>query len=379
MAIPDSVTSRRISVRSSSGSYPVIYGDGQLRNAASVVKSLGANTGAYLLTSPRVARFWRAKLERGLRPAALRATVLFDDREAAKNIATVEDICRQLIRAGADRRSVLVAVGGGVVGDVAGYAAASYLRGVRLIHVPTTLVAQVDSAIGGKTGVNLPEGKNLVGAFYSPRSVLADPQTLATLPLREYRSGIYEVIKYGVIGDAALFRYLEKNLDAVIQRDAAALDYVIPRCIRAKADVVSRDERESGLREILNFGHTFAHAFETATRYELYRHGEAVGWGMIAASRLGRRLDTTAELDARRVETLVRRTGPLPPLPAAPPSRLIEIMGSDKKTRGGKLRFVVAHKIGRVETTGDVPVRLVGQVLADLQRENSGSTLSGRT
>src|SRR5262249_35810746 len=160
---------------------------------------------------------------------------IFDDREAAKNIATVETICRQLIRAGADRRCVLVAVGGGVVGDVAGFAAASYLRGVRLVHVPTTLVAQVDSAIGGQTGGNLPEGKNLVGAFYSPRCVLADPRTLATLPPREYRSGVYEVIKYGVIGDAALFRFLEKKLASVIARDPAALDYVIPRCIRAKA------------------------------------------------------------------------------------------------------------------------------------------------
>jgi 3-dehydroquinate synthase len=306
---------RRISVRASGGSYPVVYGRGVLANAAAELASAGEHTGTYLLSSPRVARHWRAKLERALRGARLRATILFDDREAAKKIATVERICRQLVRAGADRRAVLVAAGGGVVGDVAGFVAAAYLRGVRLVHVPTTLVAQVDSAIGGKTGVNLPEGKNLVGAFYPPRLVLADPDVLATLPAAEFRSGLYEVIKYGVIADPTLFSFLEKEIERVLQPEPRSLDFVIPRCIRVKADVVSRDEREAGLREVLNFGHTFAHAFETATRYRRYRHGEAVAWGMIAAARLARRLGMLLEDDAQRIEGLVLRLGPLPPLP----------------------------------------------------------------
>jgi 3-dehydroquinate synthase len=365
------MSTRRIHVRSQSGSYTVAFGRGLLTKAGAEVKALGDRTGLYLLISPRVARRWRAPVEKALRPAGLSATIVFDDREISKNMQTVESICRELVRAGADRRAVIVAAGGGVVGDVAGFAAASFLRGVRLVHLPTTLVAQVDSAIGGKTGVNLPEGKNLVGAFYPPRLVLADPNTLSTLPLREYRSGLYEVIKYGVIGDARLFQFLEGNIERVIRRGTSALNFVVPRCIRAKASIVSRDERESGLREILNFGHTFAHALETATGYRRYLHGEAVGWGMIAASRLAQVVGMLAESDAQRIETLVRRSGPLPPFPQKDPARLVEIMGADKKTRGGELRFVLPHRIGRVETVSGIPVNRVWQVLADLQTEDA--------
>jgi len=360
------VSPRRIAIDSENGRYEVVYGAGVLSSATTRIKSLGENTGVFLLCSPRVARHWRRKLERALRAAGLRRTVIFDDREESKNIATVERVCRELVRAGADRRSLLVAAGGGVVGDVAGFVAASYLRGLGLVHVPTTVVAQVDSAIGGKTGVNLPEGKNLVGAFYSPRLVLADPVTLSTLPPREFRSGLYEVIKYGVISDRLLFAFLENSIAALAHRDAKALDFVIPRCIEAKAAVVSRDERESGLREILNFGHTFAHAFETATAYRKYLHGEAVGWGMIAASRLSRRMGLLAAEDAARIERLVRRVGALPSLPAARPSRLVAIIHADKKVRGGKLRLVLTGKIGTAETFGPVAPKLVAEVLDEL-------------
>ena len=360
---------RRIVIDSENGRYEVVYGAGVLPEAGSRIKSLLRNSGVFLLCSPRVARHWRRTLERALRSARLRHTIVFDDREESKSISTVERVCRELVRAGADRRALLVAAGGGVVGDVAGFVAASYLRGVGLVHIPTTVVAQVDSAIGGKTGVNLPDGKNLVGAFYSPRLVLADPVTLKTLPSRDFRSGLYEVIKYGVIVDKRLFTYLESSIEALANRDAEALDFVIPRCIQSKARVVSRDERESGLREILNFGHTFAHAFETATRYRKYLHGEAVGWGMIAASRLAGRMGLLAEENAVRIERLVRRVGPLPALPATKPSRLVEIMQSDKKTRGGKLRFVLSPKIGSAETFGPVAPKLVAEVLAHLDRE----------
>ena len=360
---------RRIAIDSENGRYEVVYGAGVLPEAGSRIKSLLRNSGVFLLCSPRVARHWRRTLERTLRSARLRRTIVFDDREESKSISTVERVCRELVRAGADRRALLVAAGGGVVGDVAGFVAASYLRGVGLVHIPTTVVAQVDSAIGGKTGVNLPDGKNLVGAFYSPRLVLADPVTLKTLPPREFRSGLYEVIKYGVIVDKRLFTYLESSIEALANRDAEALDFVIPRCIQSKARVVSRDERESGLREILNFGHTFAHAFETATRYRKYLHGEAVGWGMIAASRLAGRMGLLAEENAVRIERLVRRVGPLPALPATKPSRLVEIMQSDKKTRGGKLRFVLSPKIGSADTFGPVAPKLVAEVLAHLDRE----------
>lgn len=360
---------RRIAIDSENGRYEVVYGEGALAGAAKHVKSLGENTGVFLLCSPRVAKHWRGKLERALRGAGQRCTVVFDDREESKNISTVERVCRELVRRGADRRALLVAAGGGVVGDVAGFVAASYLRGVGLVHVPTTLVAQVDSAIGGKTGVNLPEGKNLVGAFYSPRLVLADPMTLSTLPDREFRSGLYEVIKYGAIADERLFAFLENSIEALANRDTKALDFVIPRCIRVKAKVVSRDEREAGLREILNFGHTFAHGFETATGYRKYLHGEAVGWGMIAAARLAGRVGVLAPESEERIERLVRRVGPLPSLPDAKPSRLVEIMHADKKVRGGQLRLVLTRKIGTAETFGPVPPKLVAAVLAHLGRE----------
>jgi 3-dehydroquinate synthase len=369
----------RVGVDSATGSYDVLYGSGLIGNLSAlmlrekaVIRPTSENTGIFVLSSPRVSRHWQAKIMRGIGPRTVRSTVLFDDRERMKNIATVERVCRQLVRLGADRRALLVAVGGGVVGDVSGYVAASYLRGVRLVHIPTTLVAQVDSAIGGKTGVNLPEGKNLVGAFYSPQLVVADPETLSTLPDREFRSGIYEVIKYGVIGDTRLFSYLEQNIERLAERDLATLDFVIPRCIRAKARVVSRDEREAGLREILNFGHTFAHAFETATAYRRYLHGEAVGWGMIAAARLAALVGRFDAEEALRIESLVRRVGPLPPLPptgrSAGVDRLIEIMRSDKKTRGGKLRFVLPRAIGKVETVAGISRERVRDVLSALSK-----------
>ncbi len=361
---------RRIRIHSSVGPYTAVCGRGALARIGREIAALGENTGLYLLSSPRVARHWAKPLERALKSVHPRATILFDDRETAKSIATVEHLCRQLVRAGADRRSVLVALGGGVVGDVCGFVAACYLRGVRLVHVPTTLVGQVDSAIGGETGVNLPEGKNLVGAFYPPEVVLADPLTLATLSDREFRSGLYEVIKYGVIADARLFAFLENRMDSLIGRDPAALDFVIPRSIAIKASVVGRDERESGLREILNFGHTFAHAFETATAYRRYLHGEAVGWGMIAAARLAERQGFLGHDESRRIEALVRSVGPLPPLPSAAPERLIAIMASDKKTRGGKLRFVVSRRIGTAETVAGIPSAAVRRVLKDMQSES---------
>lgn len=360
------IRSVSVQVRSAAGAYRVRYGRGLLGRASAEIKALGPHTGVFLLTSPRVARHWRGKLEAGLAGANRRATVLFDDRERAKNMATAEKLCRELVRAGADRRAVLVAAGGGVVGDVAGFVAATYLRGVRLVHLPTTLVAQVDSAIGGKTGVNLPEGKNLVGAFYPGRLVLADPATLGTLPPREFCSGLYEVIKYGVIRDPQLFAFLEKNVERLAARNRKALDFAVWRCIQIKADVVSRDERESGLREILNFGHTFAHAFETATNYRTYLHGEAVGWGMIAAARLAKNAGLLGAAQAVRIETLVRRAGPLPAAPAQNPERLMAIMGADKKTRGGKLRFVLPDRIGHVETLSDIPRGLIRGALMNL-------------
>jgi 3-dehydroquinate synthase len=294
------------------------------------------------------------------------SAILFDDRESSKNMRTVEQICRRLVRAGADRQALLIAVGGGVVGDVAGYVAASFLRGVNLVHVPTTLVAQVDSAIGGKTGVNLPEGKNLVGAFFPPRMVLSDSDALRTLPNREYRSGIYEVIKYAIIGDPQLFRFLQTNMIQLLRRQPSALDYVIPRCIKAKADVVGRDEHESGVREFLNFGHTVGHALETVTGYGVYRHGEAVAWGMAAAALLGVAIGKSPASQAKEIIDLIALAGRLPALPLVSAERMIAAMRADKKTRAGRLRFVISSKMGRAETVPGIPEKVIRDVLREL-------------
>ena len=367
----------RIPVPAPSGSYDVLCGRSLLARAGERVKRLGESAGLFVLSSPRVWRHWGRAVRASFRGTGGCKTVLFDDREASKNLATVERVCRQLVRAGADRRAMIVAVGGGVVGDVAGFVAASYLRGVRLVHVPTTLVAQVDSAIGGKTGVNLPEGKNLVGAFYQPQLVLADPDVLETLPARQYRSGLYEVIKYGVIGDAELFQFLERRMENLLRRDPAALAWVLPRCIRAKARIVSHDERESGLREILNFGHTFDHALEAVTRYRRFLHGEAVGWGMIAAAWLALAAGLLGKKEAARVVSLVARVGPLPRLPETRAARILAAMRADKKARGGRLRFVLPRRIGRAELGCIIADEVVGELWGKMAvAENSLATLT---
>ncbi len=353
---------KKIPVRAANGSYDILCGRGVLAQSARRVAALRNRGSIFLVSSPKVWRHWGPQLER-IFEGASSTPVLMDDREAAKSLKTVEQACRQLVLAGADRRALLVAIGGGVVGDVTGFIAASFSRGIGLVHIPTTLVAQVDSAIGGKTGVNLPEGKNLVGAFYPPKLVIMDPDVLRTLPQREFRSGIYEIIKYGVIGDAPLFRFLERDMEKLLRRDSAALDFVIQRSALQKAQVVSRDERESGLREILNFGHTFAHALETVTRYRKYLHGESVGWGMIAASQLGVACGLFASRDAERVAKLIARVGPLPAWPAVPVNRLLSAMQADKKTRAGRLRFVLPLKIGTVRCGVEADPAIVMQVL----------------
>jgi 3-dehydroquinate synthase len=318
----------------------------------------------FVISSPRVWRHWGARVER-LLSSARRATILIDDAETAKSLSTVERACRDLVRAGADRRALIVAVGGGVVGDVAGFVAANYARGIALIHVPTTVVAQVDSAIGGKTGVNLPEGKNLVGAFYPPMGVVSDPGFLTSLPPRDFRSGIYEIIKYGVIGDPTLFQFLEGKLEKVLRRERAALSFVIERSITQKGRVVSEDEHESGLREILNFGHTFAHALESVTRYRTYLHGEAVGWGMIAAARLAVEKGMLPPRDEERIAKVIARVGPLPEWPSISAAQLIAAMQSDKKTRAGRLRFVLPERIGTVRCGVEAEEEMLVRVLRE--------------
>ncbi len=367
-----------IRVRSAAGEYAVLCGAGILRDAAGEIAKLGEFSSVHVLTSPKVWRAVGRTVKAAIPRDAFQNVHLFDDAETKKNMRTVELLCRKLTRAGADRKSLIVAVGGGVVGDVAGFVAASYLRGVALVHVPTTLVAQVDSSIGGKTGVNLPEGKNLVGAFYAPRLVLIDTDLLRTLPERQFRSGIAEVIKYGVIADAELFAYLEQNMEKLLRQDRDALEYVIPRCVEIKAEVVSRDERESGLREILNFGHTFGHALESVTKYQRYLHGEAVAWGMIAAAALGREVGITGAEDVTRVVSLIRRIGKIPAWPRVTPKILMSAMVSDKKTRAGKLRFVLSSRVGEAHSSEAVAMDALERVLQLMPKSLDRKTESPR-
>jgi 3-dehydroquinate synthase len=357
---------KKISIRAANGKYDVLCGRGVLRELPRVVSHIRKDGATFVISSPRVWRHWGTRIER-LLGESRRATILIDDGETAKNLSTVERACRDLVRAGADRRALIVAVGGGVVGDVAGFVAASYARGIALVHIPTTVVGQVDSAIGGKTGVNLPEGKNLVGAFYPPKGVVADPGLLTSLPPRDFRSGIYEIIKYGVIGDAKLFRFLEGNLEKVLRRERAALAFVIERSIAQKSRVVSEDEHESGLREVLNFGHTFAHALESATGYRTYLHGEAVGWGMIAAARLAVEKGMFSPRDEERVARVIARAGPLPAWPSIPAAQLIAAMQADKKTRAGRLRFVLPERIGAVRCGVEAEDEMLLRVLRECE------------
>jgi len=262
-------------------------------------------------------------------------------------------LAREMAQAGADRSSLLIAFGGGIVGDLCGFLAAIYMRGIDYVQVPTTLLAQVDSAIGGKTGANLPEGKNLIGSFHQPRAVFADVRTLQTLPARELRAGLYESIKAGIIRDARLFGYMERNSAAILSRDPKALEYVISSSIAVKAGVVSADEREAGVRMLLNLGHTLGHALEAATGFRKFLHGEAVGLGMLAAVEVGRRRATITELQAERIRKLIDLYGPLPRATLSV-ERLLAASAGDKKNFAGIRRFVLPLGIGNAVVVEDV-------------------------
>ena len=285
--------------------------------------------------------------------------------EKAKSLAVVQICYDALARHRLERKSFVVALGGGVVGDLAGFVAATYLRGIPFVQVPTTLLAQVDSSVGGKVGVNLTAGKNLVGAFYQPRFVLCDLDTLRTLPPREFRAGLAEVIKYGIIYDAPLFRRLERCLDRLAAQEPAELGAVVARCCAIKADVVGQDETESGLRAILNFGHTIGHAIEAITRYGTYLHGEAISIGQVAAARLSEQLLGLPSSDVKRIQALFVRAG-LPVAIRLSTARLNQLLGAmllDKKVSGGEIKFVLAEKIGRVRWGQQVPKTMIDEIL----------------
>src|SRR6266852_4834253 len=322
----------------------------------------------FVVTVPPVRKLWGAKLVRSLTASGFKPQVLtMPDGEPAKRLATVEALAEKLARLGADRKAVIVALGGGVVGDLSGLLASLYMRGVELVQIPTTVLAQVDASIGGKTGVNLAAGKNLLGTFYHPRVVLIDPAVLKTLPDREFRAGLYEALKCGVIGDVELFLRFEQNRAKILKRDTVELEWLIAQSVKLKAEVVSADEREDGLRRVLNLGHTIGHALEAETGYRQLLHGEAVAWGMIAAARIAAAVERTDKTSASRIVDAVRRLGPLPKVQARS-RNILRLLQSDKKTRNGVVHFVLPREIGKVEVVNDVPERVVIEAVDELRR-----------
>jgi 3-dehydroquinate synthase len=348
-------------------SYDIEIGSGNLRETARFCDADAEDAHAVIITDANVDDLYTEPVADSLVEAGAEVDILsVEAGEHSKAPEVAAELWEQMLDQGADRKSVVVALGGGVVGDLAGFVAATFARGVRFVQVPTTLLAQVDSSVGGKVGVNLPGAKNMVGAFWQPRGVVIDVDVLDTLPQREYRAGLAEVVKYGIIQDAEFFAFLEANVEPINSRDHAVLTRIIERCCRLKADVVEQDEREeTGLRAILNYGHTFGHAFEAATGYEELLHGEGVAMGMMCAARLAQRIGRVDAAFVDRQRALLEAFGLPLTVPDVGPDELIELMYRDKKVDRGKLRFVLPSRIGHVECVSDVATQDIVDALAE--------------
>jgi len=340
----------RIDVPTPSRRYEIVIGDGILEQLAPLLDAAGAPKRRFVVSSPTV---WKLHGDR-FTEALTAEPILVPDGERYKQLSTVSRVYEALIRANADRASTLITFGGGVIGDLAGFAAASYLRGIALVHVPTTLLAQVDSAIGGKVGVNHTLGKNLIGAFHQPHAVVVDPAVLATLPRREFRAGLYEVVKYGMTSSPGLFERIARESSAIFARQPDVLTAIIAESCRIKGGVVAADERESGLRRILNFGHTAGHAIEAITKYRRFRHGEAVAFGMLVAADVAVARGALSGRDRQALADLITSLGPLPPIGDITTGQMLEVMYRDKKVIEGKLHFVLATTIGATAIVDDV-------------------------
>ncbi len=344
-------------------SYPIHIGSGLLDRAELMQQHVPHGRVA-IVTNTTIAPLYLERLQRSLRSIDTSSvSVILPDGEEYKNSETLNLVYDALLKNRCERTTPLIALGGGVIGDMTGYAAATYLRGVPYIQVPTTLLAQVDSSVGGKTGINHPLGKNMIGAFYQPKMVLADTDTLNTLPDNELAAGIAEVIKYGLIRDLEFLEWLEQNMDKLLARDTAALQYAIERSCRNKAEVVAADERESGERALLNLGHTFGHAIESGMGYGNWLHGEGVAAGTIMAADLSQRMGWLGVEQVARIRRLFERAG----LPVTGPDlgveKYFELMGLDKKVEGGRMRFVLLKEVGRAVVQADVPQQLLRQTI----------------
>ena len=353
--------------------YQASIENGLLNRAGSVLSELLPQASRiFVLTVPPVRKRWGSKLMASLKSAGFAPEVIaMADGEPAKKLATIETLAEKLAKLGADRKAVLIAFGGGVVGDVGGLLASLYMRGIEFVQIPTTVLAQVDASIGGKTGVNLAAGKNLVGTFHHPRVVLIDPTVLKTLPDREFRAGLYEALKCGIIGNVELFIRFEQNRARILKRDPTELEWLIAQSVRLKAEVVSADEHEDGLRRVLNLGHTIGHALEAETGYRKLLHGEAVAWGMIAATNIALRVGRTDSVTAGRIADSVLSLGRLPEVNVTP-KKILGRLQSDKKTQNGVVHFILPREIGKVEVASDVPESAVVDAVEELRRLSRG-------
>ncbi len=353
----------RIDVPTPSRAYAITIDDGALDRVGRLLDELKVPARRFVVSSPAVWRLHGAQVARGTHGVE---PILIPDGERFKQLATVARVYDALVKAEADRGSTLVTFGGGVIGDMAGFAASTYLRGIPLVHVPTTLLAQVDSAVGGKVGVNHPLGKNLIGSFYQPHGVIVDPSVLGTLPRREFRAGLYEVVKYGVTSSPGLFERIGRDLNPIFDREPAALTAIISESCRIKASVVAADEKEAGLRRILNFGHTAGHALEAVTKYKRFRHGEAVAYGMLVAAEIAARRTVMPADDREALAGLITRLGPLPPIADLSGAKMLEAMRHDKKVVAGRLHFVLPTGIGGTSIVDDVTEKEIKAALLRL-------------
>jgi 3-dehydroquinate synthase len=358
---------RTVSVPLGSRSYAIKIAPGLLRKTGGECARLKLGARCAIITDTNAGRRFARTVFNSLAVAGFfPVLIVVPAGESAKSLKSVQSCHDQLAAHRLERKSFIIALGGGVAGDLAGFVAATYLRGIPFVQVPTTLLAQVDSSVGGKTGVNLRAGKNLVGAFHQPRLVLCDLEALKTLPECEFRAGLAEVIKYGIIFDAKLFTQLERDLPKILKRDSKTLAPVIARCCEIKAEVVARDETESGPRAILNFGHTIGHAIENSSGYGKFLHGEAIAIGQVAAAKISKKISGLPEREVERITNLFQRAG-LPveiKLNALQREKFFAAMRLDKKTSGGEIKFVLAEKIGRVVWGRTVPMALIEEVMA---------------
>ncbi len=336
-----------LTVKLADHSYDILIGSGILSTLGDCCVKAGLASRSAVITNPTVNALYGETVRRSLVAAGYTVSIIeIPDGEVYKNSETLSGVYDALIEAGIDRSSFVVALGGGVVGDLAGYAAATYLRGVPFVQVPTTLLAQVDSSVGGKTAIDHPRGKNLIGAFYQPRLVLIDVKTLTTLPLREYRAGLAEVVKYGVALDRPFFEYLENHVNDIVAMELGCLETAIYRCCQIKAEIVEQDEKETGLRAVLNYGHTLGHAFEMLAGFSNLVHGEAVTIGMVLAARISQTMGHCSEAEIIAIKSLLERFG----LPCEPPiverQKLLKAVMTDKKVSGGSITFICNRGIG---------------------------------